>query len=263
MKKTIGSVMVAAALGISASAHAFNVDLFAENAAIQDLTKDGAAVTAFQNEAAVGNIMGGQRDISVDYQSGNDADGISRVLMNINNDKLAFSNDDGVGGEGRVQWDGSADGGSMTLDKDGLGGINLWAFGAGFTVETLSADLGFPIAINAYTDDTHFTEVVISTTGPGVEFISFAALENAGLCGAVFGPILSVTCGAGGNVDMSNFGALEFVINIAGFSVPQTLAVDLSIGPITAVPEPTVLSLFGAGLLGAGALRRRKAKSAA
>ena len=130
MKKTNTALMVAAALGLSASAHAFNVDLFAETAVIEDNTLNGAAVTDFQNEAAVGNIMGGQRDISVDFQSGAEDGAGNRVRMAITYDsildtnKLSFSNDDGVGGEGRVQWDGD-DGGSITLNPTGLGGINV------------------------------------------------------------------------------------------------------------------------------------------
>jgi hypothetical protein len=38
--------------------------------------------------------------------------------------------------------------------------------------------------------------------------------------------------------------------------------VSLSVSDRTAVPEPLTLSLFGAGLAGAAALRRRKAKKA-
>lgn len=37
---------------------------------------------------------------------------------------------------------------------------------------------------------------------------------------------------------------------------------DVRFGPVTAVPEPLTLSIFGAGVVGAAALRRRKLKTA-
>ena len=37
---------------------------------------------------------------------------------------------------------------------------------------------------------------------------------------------------------------------------------DVCLGPVTAVPEPLTLSIFGAGFVGAAALRRRKLKTA-
>lgn len=261
MKKTILAVLAASALGVSASAHAFDVDLFVDDQVAEDQTEADGAVFNSVTESVVGNIMGTERDISVDMLDGQvNIGGVPQtsVKMIVTGGVLSFSNDDGVKGEGVVQWDGADN--SPILDVDGLGGLDLRQYGDGFTVETITADLGFPIAINAYTDATHFTLVEISTTGPGQEFISFDALENALLCGTSGGAIISVTCGAGGNVDMSNFGALEFIINING----ATASVDLSIGPIAVVPTPATLSLLGLGLMSAGlaGVRRRKGKSA-
>jgi hypothetical protein len=42
----------------------------------------------------------------------------------------------------------------------------------------------------------------------------------------------------------------------------QAVAIDFSITPASAVPEPLTLSLFGAGVAGAAALRRRKSRKA-
>lgn len=252
MKKQLLGMAIAAALGVSSNAYALDVDLFEEFQFVEDAVLGGGGDEDFVMESAPGNILGMERDISVEFLNGSDTPN-NGVTMEVFDGVLSFSNDNNVGGEGIVQWDGVD--GSMNLDTDGLGGIDLKAFGNGFVVETLTADLGFPIFINAYTDDDTFTLVEIATTGPGVEFVSFAALENTFLCGGSFGPILSVTCGDDGNVDMSNFGALEFIINADG----GTTAVDLSIGPIK-VPEPAVISLLGAGLIGAAAIRRRRSK---
>jgi hypothetical protein len=56
-----------------------------------------------------------------------------------------------------------------------------------------------------------------------------------------------------GDFLFSTFGAANTVIVVQGFTVPQE-----ETPPATGVPEPMTLSLLGAGLLGLGAMRRRR-----
>ncbi|MCB1760736.1 MAG: PEP-CTERM sorting domain-containing protein [Gammaproteobacteria bacterium] len=252
---------VAAAMSLSMNAQAGIVDLFTDvTPQLEDFTVGGPAVETFTNGAG---IIGGQRDVSVELLQDTDiVNPNNGVRIFIGGGKLSFSNDTDAAGEGVVQWDGSGDGGSLTLDPSGLGGIDLASVANAFIYEVLSVDLGFRISIEAYTDANNYTKALIETNSPGQDVIPFANLENAALCNTmpnIPNGLISVNCGTGGPVNMADVGALQIVLNVDG----GTFAVDLSIREITSttVPEPTSIALLGAGLVGAGvAGRRRKAK---
>jgi hypothetical protein len=252
------SVLGAAALAFSVNAEAAFVDLFTEVGFVEDNTADSTAVTATQNNIA--SIIGGFRDISVSLITDTNPGPNNAVSLDINSGVLNFSNDNGSGGEGLVQWNGQAGVQDLSV-AGGFGlGLNAYDLGSKFSYTVLSLDLTqFDFTIEAYTDENTFTRVRLVTTSPGTEVINFADLENAALCGTSFGPILSVECGSSGNVNMSNLGALQSRLNINGAQV----AVDLSIGPITTVPEPSVIGLVGMGLLAAGFAGKRRSNQGA
>lgn len=272
MKKTLIGFAVAAALGMSASAHAYDVDLFTVYQKVEDISASAVAGSG-EFSSVPDNIndtfIGANRDAYVQEVTSEaaapDADTASTLV--ISGGELSFSNDSGVTGYAVVQWDGVD--ATAALDADGLGGINLLQYGGGVAVTVIKNDLPFVISVGAFTDATHFTVVQIQTVANAVpveEFISFEDLMNPLLCGQSFGQILSVTCGGANNqtVNMASLGAIEFIINDT-FGGERTVDVDLRLGPLT-VPEPGTLSLLGLGLLGAslpGLRRRRLSKTAA
>jgi len=58
-----------------------------------------------------------------------------------------------------------------------------------------------------------------------------------------------------------SFTANSIQYNAQGLAFPNNYHITLNLLTSTAVPEPLTLTVFGAGLAGAAALRRRKAKS--
>lgn len=253
------SVLGAAALAFSVNAEAAFVDLFTEAGFVIDKVADSTAVTDTQFNLS--SIIGGYRDISANLLIDNNLSSPNNgTSLDIAGGVLAFNNDNASGGEGLVQWNGQS--GIQDLSVAGSFGLGLDAYtlGNSFSYSTLSLDLTqFDFTIEAYTDKDHYTKVKLLTTAIGTETINFANLENSLLCGTSFGPILSVECGSLGNVDMHNLGALQTRLNIDG----KQIAVDLSIGPITTVPEPSVIGLVGIGLLAAGFAGKRRSNEGA
>jgi len=270
-------------LSCSATSYAGTIDLFTtfQFAGDDENTLANTSTTAKSYTSDFGgSILGVERDFSVNAISGatddfvnvgspagdgfNVAQGSLGTTMVATGGKLNFVNDPGVVGIATVQWDGID--GSSILDKTGLGGANVKLDGStGFLVTILESDQAFEFQLNVYTDATHFTEVTISSTivlagAPLERFIPFADLENSALCGlGGFNQIESVVCGAGGNVDFGNLGAMELKFNTANV---KTAALDLQIASITTekVPEPSVLMLLSAGLFSAGFMSRKKQK---
>jgi len=240
----------------------------------------GNPLTTFleSNDAdAPGSILGGFRDMEVAFISKTStASSTAAISMTVDSGVLSIDTDTGVIGKGTLQWDG--DDGLASLDTTtGLGGIDFLTLGDGFNFEIISADLTFDFSIGLY--DGSGNSVVFdlaANTGAHDGNIAFSFFSNAfsdGVCGAGIVPgflddgfdapngdhINSVSCGGTpGAFNIQDINAMEVVFNTNGGVVD----VDLSIGAITAVPEPSSLALIGLGLMATGFASKRKSKKA-
>lgn len=262
----LGAGLAALALGFSVQAEVIVDDFNTPQALIVDDANGGTGVSSSVSTGGSG-ILGGERDIWANAISGAGGAGSNygtRIGV-IHPGYLTFSNDSGVAGMGRVQWDGGD--GSIDLDHTGLGGVDLTAGGGtGFQVTTISSDADWNFEIFLYTDADSWTQIsfaahaVPTGSDPAVSYIPFAAFVNPALCGTTGGGVNFINCAAGPTTaDITNIGAIDLWLNTPAGTSPIAFDIDLRLDNISVVPEPGALALIGAALaFGSFTLRRRK-----
>ncbi|AOF85342.1 PEP-CTERM -sorting domain protein [Hydrogenophaga sp. RAC07] len=236
----LSKIAAAAVLALSfGGAHALVIDSFTvpQGMEISDKLTDGNTVSAAQ--VGGGDILGSFRDVYVSKQGNVAADPNAGVSANVflggDGGTLSYNEQSGQNGFGTVRWDGISTGGA--IDIDGLGGLDLTAFGTSFKVDLIRADAGLPLTFFVWSDVMNdnvysMSSLMLTATGAGSYIFNFSDFIGA---------------------NFADVGALELQINGG-----QMGDLDAQVDMVSVVPEPGTLALAGIALLGLGAIRRRK-----
>jgi len=159
------------------------------------------------------------------------------------NGAFSHSQASGVTGNSLLQWDGDS---NSTLGF-GLGGVDLTDAGAstGIVIRLLQTDFPVNITINVFENASDYssTTVVVPFLAMNVDFfIDFASF---------------IPTGAG--ADFTSVEAINLTINDATGFANADVAIDFI--ESTSIPEAGILAIFGLGLIGVAAARRRNARS--
>lgn len=231
------------ALSFGGAQAAYVIDSFTARQSAQITDNISTANTpVFANQVADTSILGGFRDVYIAKQGDVAADpdsGVSaHVFVGGDGGTLSYNEQTGQNGLGMVRWDGSFAGSTATdTDIDGLGGMDLTAFGNSFKVDLIRTDAGLPLTIYAWTAALNSTDyirsqVMLTASGAGSYIFNFSDFIGA---------------------NFANVGALELQVNGGQFG-----DLDAQVDMVSVVPEPGTLALAGIALLGLGAIRRRK-----
>lgn len=214
---------------------------------INDPAPPSVTVTLTDNETSEGlnngvanaGIIGDYRDMSTTVTF-NDNDPVAGSQAFVSTGTGSFNHNQAVNTQS-----------STTMTWNGLAGTGLGADFSGLTgleIGLLRADAGVDWLFTLVDGDGSIWTTIASTIevplgSPETIFLSFG----------LFGE--SVAGGTAG-LDFSDIFSIQLTANIGGSADSFDTRVDY----LRAVPEPMTIALFGLGLLGAGAVRRRMSR---
>lgn len=240
LKKTAMAAAILASFGITGMAHAVAIDLFDSGTVTATDLNVGGAVTVFQG--SLSNVIGGARAMSSDMTDG--AGASNKIATSVSSGFFDSTRDTGVKGISTIWWDGSA---NASLDKMGLGGVDLMSFASWFELLVDYDNAGGPIDLTVWDMDGDGSKRSFSSAAAtgGAYKLDFSLFDS--------------------NIDFYRIGAIQLSMDTF---VARSLQIDSLITAGTGtlktpntpgLPEPATLALLGLGLAGLGWSKRRHA----
>lgn len=217
--------------GAAQAAPILTVDTFDD--ALTGGTLSVAAFTTVMDLSTGSGILDGDRELIISH-TGPLATSPD-IFAQVTGGMFTHNNGATATGTSLLRWDGSGNAvATLDFDLNGGAGYDLSAGNLAVHIIVVDADLtGSSITLTMYNDGANYgSAVVVLPNGPSDHLLALTSLT------------------ATGSFSLANITAIELFAN-GGPSF------DVAIDIIEVVPEPLTIGLFGLGLVGAGALRRR------